>query len=206
MIWLVDANNIFMRQFFKLYVSKHLTNGGAYGFIKFLFTEELPEPKKIICCWDGGRDKRRMEIYPAYKANRNQDVEIKEEQKFQMSIAKEISEEMGIINIQIERVEADDIIASLVMKLYSKKKIAIISSDSDFWQLLEYPNINLYNPKDYKRIKTKNLPVNPEDYVFYKSIVGDTSDNIVGIKGVGPKSMQKYIELKKNNLEHPFVK
>jgi DNA polymerase-1 len=85
--------------------------------------------------------------------------------------------------------ECDDVIANLVRYEYANAECVIVSSDTDFLQLIN-DRCRVYNPIRKEYI---NPPVAPEDYVKYKSLVGDTADNVPGFKGVGPKTAARYV-------------
>jgi 5'-3' exonuclease len=97
--------------------------------------------------------------------------------------------------ISIDKVEADDTISYLAQKFgANKKKVTIVSSDKDFLQIVD-ENIEVYSPikkKTYgKKEVQEELGMIPENYLIMKALLGDNSDNLTGIKGLGPKTLIK---------------
>jgi len=115
---------------------------------------------------------------------------------------------LPLITISIDRVEADDVIAYIARNKFLDKKIVIMSSDKDFMQLVD-PRINIYFPTkkevlDEKRL-TEEFNIKPSNFIFYRIVDGDSSDNIPGVKNVGIKRLLKHLDLKNmdiNNIDN----
>jgi len=198
-ILVVDGNNIAYRE----YASKPpLSYGGfptsaIYGFLLQLAGAiKTCHPKYIIVAWDS-RESKRKEIYPAYKANRKKDdPNIKNYYKQVEVLQKEIMSAISgrtIQSISFNGYEADDIIASVVET--NNESVVILSNDSDLRQLLAYHNVAIYDGKKFHTKKTfiDKYGFEPDMYPAYKAIVGDSSDNIKGVKGMGKVAAKKII-------------
>jgi DNA polymerase I len=182
--------------------------GGLVGFLRSLgFLTRTIDPTRIICVFDGqASSSSRKNIDPEYKANRN----IKRITNWELFDNKEdeyasMTMQMGrLINylqclpitlISIDKVEADDTISYLAQEFGKRdKKVTIVSSDKDFLQIVD-ENINVYSPikkKTYgKKEVEEEVGMLPENYLIMKSLLGDNSDNLTGIKGLGPKTLIK---------------
>lgn len=149
----------------------------------------------IIFTLEGEGDKRREILFDNYKQNREEPpIELIK----QLPIAIEWINKMGFNNISIPGFEADDCIASIVRDAMDKNiKFMIITNDKDLYQLIN-PNVSIF---DYYKKKIINshecflkFGIYPQDFIMFQSIVGDSSDNIPGIKGIGSKGAIKIIE------------
>lgn len=209
-ILIVDSMNTFIRSFAMLQSMNpqgHHT-GGLVGFLRSLgFLTRTIDPTRIICVFDGqASSSSRKNIDPEYKANRNikritnwELFDNKEEEyasmTMQMGRLVNYLQCLPITLISIDKVEADDTISYLAQE-YGKrnKKVTIVSSDKDFLQIVDN-NINVYSPikkKTYgKKEVEEEVGMLPENYLIMKSLLGDNSDNLTGIKGLGPKTLIK---------------
>jgi DNA polymerase I len=148
------------------------------------FAKDLPSPT-----W-------RHEMYPEYKAGRGEpDPEMIE----QFPIINEWTGLVATQSLGVPRFEADDVIATLAKKLSQNpaiERIIIFSSDRDLYQLLTLDKVSFWQMDGKKfgkeEFKTK-YGVEPADWVLYKALCGDPSDNIKGVDGVGPKTAEIYI-------------
>ena len=197
---IIDTFGFFFRNYYALPYLKTregFPTGLLTGFINFvtsLYKEYSTD--YIIFALDSKGDTFRHKIDPNYKANRKtppQDLTT------QLPIAIKWIEEMGFASMGIEGYEADDIIASLVK--WGRENnlfIQIVSHDKDLYQLIEDDKVVLYDPSKKITIDSaeckKKYGVNPKNIVDYLSIVGDSSDNIAGVKGIGAKGAIKLIE------------
>jgi len=104
---------------------------------------------------------------------------------------------MNIQSCKVVGYEADDVIATLCHNLSKEHEIIIISSDKDMNQLLVYDNVKIYNPMKKEFFSHEDCfnkyKIHPHQFTFYQAFIGDISDNIQGIKGVGPKTAIKLI-------------
>lgn len=151
------------------------------------------QPEKIFFVLEG-HAAFRYDLFPDYKANRRIIKEgSKQEAMDRFHIQKNIIVElMRYLSVTIARAsdyEADDVIATLANNL-KDEDVTILSNDSDFTQLLQkgYKNLKIYNP-----ISKKFLQKPEYHYVAWKCLVGDSSDNIPGFKGIGDKTAQKML-------------
>ena len=142
-----------------------------------------------------GQNNHRKKLYPQYKANRN---ELPQDAILQLPIAMEWIEKVGLKSIKVDGYEADDVIASLAQSAIEQGfEVEVWSHDKDLYQLID-ENICLFDPIKRTLIKEEQcflkFGVYPKDFTQYQSLVGDTSDNVPGVEGVGPKSAQKLLE------------
>jgi len=202
---LVDGNNLMFRSFYAtLYSGSIMTNkegfptNALYGFVNMLnkiISEE--EPKYIMVAFDIGKTFRH-EKYDYYKGKRD---ETPDDLKKQFPIAKKILNAMGIKYFELEGYEADDIIGTFSKKVDENKNFiaTIISSDKDLLQLISNDvEVKLLKPKDYIRMDKKTFMetygLEPIKMIDLKSLMGDASDNIPGVKGIGEKTAIKLLQ------------
>lgn len=209
-VLLVDGLNTFLRSFAmvkQLNPQGHHV-GGLVGFLKSLsHMVRVVQPSRVICIFDGrGSSTNRKNLDPEYKANRkiakitqweifNSLEEEKESITNQLGRLHNYLELIPVHTLQIDKLEADDVIAALSKKLSAAgKKVVIASSDRDFIQLID-SNITVYSPikkKFYTPEKVlEEYGITPKNFIYMKCLLGDTSDNIRGVKGVGPKTIEK---------------
>ena len=136
---------------------------------------------EIVICSDGGSDWRK-EIFPLYKANRKKSqaksgIDWSKMHDIMNVIRGEMQENFPYKNVQIRGVEADDIIATLAKHYHTQEKILIVSNDKDFQQLQKYPNVEQYSPLKKRLVACPD----PEQFIVYHIIKGDTSDGIPNI-------------------------
>jgi len=209
-VLIVDSMNTFIRSFAMLQSMNpqgHHT-GGLVGFLRSLgFLMRTIDPTRIICVFDGqASSSSRKNIDPEYKANRNikritnweifddKDDEF-QSMTMQMGRLVEYLQCLPLTLISIDKIEADDTISYLAQKFgANNKKVTIVSSDKDFLQIVD-ENIEVYSPikkKIYgKKEVQEELGLLPENYLVMKALLGDNSDNLTGIKGLGPKTLLK---------------
>ncbi len=204
-IILVDGNNLLFRSYYAtaytgnlMQNSKGFPTNAIYGFVNMInkiITEE--EPKYIIVAFDKGKTFRH-EQYDFYKQGRS---ETPEELKVQFPIAKDILNAMGIKYYECDNYEADDIIGTFARYCDEEEDFigTIVSSDKDLLQLIS-PDIDmkLLKQKDYIRYNEQTFfedyGIPPKQVVDLKALMGDPSDNIPGVKGVGEKTALKLLQ------------
>ena len=201
---IVDAHALAYRAYYAL-VQQDLRDtdgkptGAIYGFFRMLF-KLLNEykPKYIAITWDPPEKTFRHEVYQEYKANRKP---MPDDLIYQIEKIKEILKEIGFPIIISPKYEADDIIGTLVEKFKNKYKIILLTGDKDCYQLLDQNVVMLRGKKgvsDFTEITTEFLKkengILPEQVPDYMALVGDTSDNIPGAKGIGPKTASELIQ------------
>ncbi len=210
-LYLIDVSSLFFRAYYA--ISNHLSSpkglptNALYGLlsmtIKFL---EENKPQYIVYCFDHEKPSFRVKIYPEYKANRG---EMPEDLKVQIPYIKKMISALGIRMVEQEGYEADDLIGSLTAMTQKENfKVVIISGDKDFAQLVS-PSVSLYDPMksvhyDPSGVKEK-WGIHPHQVNDYLAIVGDSSDNIPGVLGIGSKGAQKLLE-EYNSLENIYKK
>jgi len=209
-VLIVDSMNTFIRAFAMLQFMNpqgHHT-GGLVGFLRSLgFLSRTIDPTRIICVFDGqASSSSRKSINPDYKANRNikritnwELFDDKDDEfasmTMQMHRLIEYLQCLPLTLISIDKIEADDTIAYLAQKFSdNNKKVTIVSSDKDFLQLVD-ENIEIYSPIKKKTYQKKDIieeiGVIPKNYLIMKALLGDKSDNLTGVKGLGPKTLLK---------------
>ncbi len=198
-IILVDGNNLLFRSFYAtayqgviMKNSKGFPTNALYGFINMMnkiIKEE--QPSYILVAFDKGKTFRH-DKYEDYKAGR---MAVPEELKMQIPKAKEVLNSMGIKYFEIDNYEADDIIGTLARKVDEEDQFiaTIISSDKDLLQLIsDEVTVKLLKQNDSIMMDRdeffKTYQVEPIRMVDLKALMGDSSDNIPGVKGIGEKT------------------
>jgi len=203
-IFLIDGSSYLYRAFHAmppLSTSTGLPTGAVKGVVNMLRNLRKENPNAYyVSIFDAKGKNFRHAIYKDYKANR---PPMPEDLREQLSPLKEICNAMGMPVIEIPKVEADDVIASLA-DLGSKQGIPIIISslDKDLMQLVDDPLIKMMNTMnnqiyDVSGVQEK-FGVHPNQIIDYLAIVGDSSDNIPGVPKVGPKTAVKWLGEFKN--------
>ena len=197
-ILLVDGNAMLFRAYYASKYGRMMTtsNGiptnAVYGFITmFKKALELIQPDYVCVAWDSGKPTFRHQTYDAYKGTRKQ---LDEELIVQMPIVREYLDSAHISRYEQEGIEADDIIGSLSKK-YSEHETIILSSDRDLLQLVDASTTVLLMKKGITEMQMvdekecmDSFGVTPPQIIELKGLMGDTSDNIPGVKGVGEKT------------------
>ena len=176
----------------RLSTAEGMPTGALYVFTRMLMRlEEDTAPERIVVVFDdkSGRKTFRAEMYSEYKATRKAPPE---ELAVQMEFFAPIVEAMGWPVMAVAGVEADDVIATLVVEARKKDwEVVVYSADKDIMQLIgdHVSMIDALHQKTYTRDEViKKMGVPPEKIPDFLALVGDTSDNIPGLKGVGDKT------------------
>ena len=209
----IDGLNTFIRVFSAVPAlnddGQHI--GGVTGFLRSVAAVvRLIKPTRCIIVFDGkGGSRRRKDIYPEYKANRANKTAFNRYQEFasledeQDSMRRQFGRVIQYLNclpittLSIDNVEADDIMAYIANEIYTddKNRVTICSTDRDFLQLVNN-RISVWSPIKKKMytpsVMQEEFGFSSKNYLLYRSFIGDKSDNIPGLKGVGPKSLIKY--------------
>jgi len=195
---IIDGNNLLFQMFYgmptKIYNKSGKTIHATIGFISFVLKQiKLLNATKVAVVFDEDSSLDRTEEYEDYKSNRNIDWNELDDDEIPFNEEEYIVKclkYLGVEPIYSKNMEADDVIASLT-KLFEKDNKVIVSSfDSDFFQLIN-DNVSIlrYRGKNSiiwdKNYFYEKFNFEPSKYVLYKSIVGDVSDNIKGVCGVG---------------------
>ncbi len=224
-VLIVDGLNLYLRAFA---VNGALNDngvpvGGLTGFLRSLaYAIREVNPTRVIIVYDGqGGSQRRRKISPNYKSNRKPGKRItrwdafknaseeKEAMKIQFSRLIEYLDFLPINVISIDRIEADDTIAYIAHTLLDED-VTIMSADQDFLQLVN-ERITVWSPIKKKfytpRMVMDDYGVPAHNFLMYKVLMGDKSDNIEGVKGLGPKKLPKIVPdlLTQNTLDLDFI-
>lgn len=211
-ILVIDAMNTLIRSFSLLKAMNpdghHV--GGLVGFLRSLgYLVRTIDPTRVIIVWDGkGGSGNRKNINPEYKAQRatarithwglyDSKAEETEALIGQLYRLQDYLDCLPMQQIMMEKLEADDIIAYLAKEASGSPrvdKVTIVSSDKDFLQLID-DTIEVYAPVKKRTITNSNIldeiKVHPSNYNIVKALLGDNSDNLRGVKGLGIKTLVK---------------
>ena len=214
---LIDSLNLFTRHFIANPTisinGEHV--GGIVEFLKAIqLLSERFNPFSIFVIWEGGGSLRRRSNESTYKnsrrpqkLNRYYEDDIpstKENRNWQIAKLIKLLNKSGIKQLYIPDCEADDVIGYLCSSLLRDKSKIIVSSDKDLYQLID-DKTKQWSPGQKKIIDSESVKekfgVYPENFCLVRSFVGDSSDNLRGIKGAGFKSMVKrFPEINERNL------
>jgi DNA polymerase-1 len=201
---LVDGYNMAFRAFFgmpELTRADGFPTGALHGWVKTLWRlQDQMSPDAMLVFFDLGGAQDRLALLPEYKAQRKETPEPLEKQ---IPVIKELTRAMGLVGVELDGVESDDLVASQARALANAgHEVLIVSADKDFAQcvdervkiLLPPPTAN---PKLGWRVLDRagvveKFGVAPDRIAEYLALIGDTSDNIPGINGVGPKTAVKW--------------
>lgn len=205
-ILLVDGMALLFRGFFAtsfrgnfMINSKGTPTNGIYQFMRyFLDAVDKFSPTHVICCWDMGSKTFRTEMYDGYKANRDAPpVELVP----QFDLIKEVVEAFDLPNIGLENFEADDCIGTLAKIYRETSDVTILTGDQDILQLVEegirvaimrkgQGNYEVFDHGNFYEKKG----IHPKQIIDLKGLMGDTSDNYPGVKGIGEKTALKLLQ------------
>lgn len=202
---IVDGHNLLFQMFFgmpsKIIGAKGQAIQGVIGFVGAVNRlMDTYHPTHLCVMFDGERENPRKDILEEYKANRIDYSEVPEEENpfSQLPLVYEALDYMSIKHTETTVCETDDVIAAYAVKYGKESEVLISSFDSDYFQLInDKVKVVRYRGAasilcDEKYIKEK-YGVSPSRYLDYKCLVGDTSDNIPGIRGIGPKTAARLI-------------
>lgn len=216
-VLIIDGTNTYFRTFS---ASPALNDngehvGGFYGFINMIKNViKSINPTRVIIVFDGkGGSQKRKKVYNGYKSgraiknklNRVLNMEMEDEQKLlRMQFIKllEYLECLPITVMSYDNIEADDVIAYITMQCL-KDNVIIYSNDKDYFQLIN-DRVSVYFPAKNK-MYTKSEMLNeykilPENFIWYKVILGDKSDNIKGINGIGKTKFESNFSFLSNDI------
>jgi DNA polymerase-1 len=209
---LIDGLNLFFRNFSVINTvnSNGMHIGGLGGFFRSLGAlTKATQPTQIIVVFDGiGSSNNRKNIIPEYKSNRNitrvtkhelfDHIDEEDESKYNQIVRIiEYLTALPVKVITLPNTEADDLIAYMSEKLPQTpdEKVFIVSSDKDYLQLIT-PQVIVYRPveKEFytEAVVREKFNLDPHNFLIYKTLLGDSSDALPGIKGMGEKKLFKY--------------
>lgn len=201
---LIDGSNILTTSYYATKSSMIKNNDGIYTNGVFVMTKKILDlisrsyASHIAIAWDEGRDKTfRRKLYPEYKAQRK---ETEPELKQQFSTARTLFAKLGIAQYSHQEIEADDIIGTIATRWEkeTKGKCFIISNDKDLYQLVSDRTMQLTSSKSKEYAITpdkvlEKYKVTASQWADCKALLGDTSDNVPGVNGVGDKAVYPLI-------------
>ena len=198
----IDGSSLIHRAFFALpplTTREGQHTGAVYGFLR-MFHKLLQDvkPRWVAAAFDKSRKTFRTNLYADYKGQRKPTPpELKE----QFPLCMEVLQSMGIAALELDDYEADDIIGTFAKKADPAVEVYIVTGDRDELQLIDDRTRVMYTKKGISDIKLYDKESFAEDYeglvplqlIDLKGLMGDTSDNIPGVPGVGPKTALKLI-------------
>lgn len=204
-LFLLDAFALIFRGYYALIKNPRINSKGMDTSAIMGFTNSLldvirrEKPDHLAVCFDKGGSKERTELFEAYKANRD---ETPNAIRIAVPIIQEILKAMHIPVVVLEGWEADDIIGTLAKQAEKEDyKVFMVTPDKDFGQLVS-ENIFMYRPArmgngieiwGIPEIQNRFGVERPEQVIDYLGMMGDASDNIPGLPGVGDKTAKKFI-------------
>lgn len=207
-VYLIDGTSLCYRSFYaiRLTNSKGAPCGAIYGFLKTLqkiLTKD--NPRYVAVCFDVSRKTFRQEKYQDYKIHR---PPTPPDLNLQFPVIKKLVKLWGVNLLEKQGFEADDLIADCTQKAKAdKKEVVIVASDKDMLQLLDGDSVKIYNYQKDIDITEKNFVKanghDPKCIIDYLALVGDSSDNIPGAKGIGKVGAKKLIN-KYKTVENVF--
>ena len=203
-VLIIDGHSMAFRAFYALPPDNFVTATGqhtnaVYGFVSMLTRLlETERPTHIAVAFDVSRHSFRTEEYPEYKGTRDATPE---EFKGQVELIREVLDAMGIVSLSREGFEADDILATLAYRAgHEGATVLVVSGDRASFQTVTDNVTVLYpgtGPGDLRRMTPQAVEdkygVPPHRYPEIAAIVGETSDNLPGVPGVGPKTAAQWI-------------
>ena len=198
-IVLIDGHSILNRAFFgipDLTNTEGLHTNAVYGFLNIMFRIlEEEKPDYLTVAFDVHAPTFRHKMYEAYKGTRKP---MAEELRQQVPVIKEVLQAMGVVIVEQEGYEADDILGTLALRCEKEGLlVSLVSGDRDLLQLAsEHIKIRIPKTKrtgteieDYYAADVKEkYQVTPKEFIDVKALMGDTADNIPGVPGIGEKT------------------
>ena len=209
-VLIIDGLNTFIRVFSVIPTTNDdgIHVGGIVGFLRSIaYTVNMVRPTRAIVVFDGkGGSNRRRKIYPKYKQNRKTKYRVnrtynfssqedeKQNMMMQLSRCVEYLDTLPITVLSYDNIEADDTIGYLCRQVLTESEITIMSTDKDFLQLAN-GRIKIWSPTKKKMYDDKAVMdeygINSHNYIWYRVLDGDKSDNIAGVRGLGLKTIKK---------------
>lgn len=203
---LLDGSNLAFRSFYavpELTRDDGFPTNALHGWIRVCWKlEDTYQPQGVLVAFDKGGAQERLKLLPEYKANRK---ETPPALKQQLPLLRELSAYMGYAVVDQEGIEADDILATYAQFLAQQgERIYLVSADKDLAQCISPQVSQLLPPPTaqprlgWRLIEAAQVQekfgVHVQQIPDYLALMGDTSDNIPGLPGVGPKTAQKWLQ------------
>jgi DNA polymerase-1 len=209
-VLIIDGLNTFIRVFSVIPTTNDdgIHVGGIVGFLRSIgYTINMVRPTRTIIVFDGkGGSNRRRKLFPEYKQNRKTKYRVnraydfasqedeKQNMMMQLSRCVEYLDTLPVTVMSYDNIEADDTIGYLCRQVLTESKITVMSTDKDFLQLTD-DRIKIWSPTKKKMYNQDMVMdeygINSHNYIWYRVLDGDKSDNIPGIRGLGLKTIQK---------------
>lgn len=198
---LIDGSSLLFRAF---YAIRNLTTrdgiytNGVYGFLNMYFKAvEMLEPDSVLVAFDRSAPTFRARDYEAYKANRE---ETPTELAAQFGILKDVLDCLGVRHLDMEGYEADDILGTVAAEAEETFENYMLTGDRDYFQLVDDHTRVLFTKKGINELEVidrekirEDYGLDPKQLIEVKGLQGDTSDNIPGVPGIGPKTAVRLI-------------
>ena len=220
-VLMIDGLNLFFRNFAMLNMvnPEGIHVGGLGGFFRSLgaLIRQI-QPTQVYVVFDGaGSSNNRKNLLPEYKSGRNlqritnwdafDNLEDEDDAKIDQIVRIiQYLKTLPVKTVSLDKVEADDIIAHLcsVVPKQKQDKVFIVSSDKDFLQLIN-ENVIVYRPMEKEfyteEVVREKFNMSPSNFIIYKTLMGDNSDKVKGVKGLGEKKLYKlFPELQERDL------
>ena len=217
-VLIIDGLNTFIRVFSVIPTTNEdgVHVGGIVGFLKSIgYVINMVSPTRVIIVFDGkGGSTRRRKIYPEYKqnrktkyrVNRTYDFASQEDEKqnmiMQLQRCVEYLDTLPVTVLSYDNIEADDTIGYLTKQVLPDSNIIIMSTDKDFLQLAN-GRVKIWSPSKKKMYDDKavfeEFGISSQNYIWYRVLDGDKSDNINGVRGLGLKTIRKKLPFLTDN-------
>ena len=220
-VLLIDGMNLFIRVFSAIPTTNEdgVHVGGIVGFLRSLaFNINMIRPTRTIIVFDGkGGSNRRRKIFPEYKMGRKMSYRLnrahnfltrEEEQQMMIRQLNRVVEYLECLPVSImnmENIEADDVIGYLSKHIYKNNKTTIVSTDKDFLQLVD-ETTSIYSPTKKKMYNEDEVfeeyGIHPKNFLLFRMFDGDKSDGIPGVNGIGMKTLVKLFPFMKTKEKY----
>jgi DNA polymerase I len=199
-LYLIDGSSYIYRAFYalgRLTNARGMPTQAVYGFAQMLLKVMREKKPDYLCVvFDPPGPTHRHEMYAAYKATRQK---MPEDLVVQVPYIKELVRDHGIAQLEREGYEADDVIATLThWAAEHDLEVVIVSGDKDLLQLVSDPRVRQWDPQKDRVFTEQEVAqrfgVSPGQMIDYLALVGDSTDNIPGVKGVGEKTARQLLE------------
>ena len=217
-VLIIDGLNTFIRVFSVIPTTNEdgIHIGGIVGFLRSIgYAINMIRPTRTIIVFDGkGGSNRRRKIYPEYKQNRRTKYRVNRSNSFasqddekmnmimQIQRVVEYLDNLPVTVLSYDNIEADDTIGYVCRQVLTDSQITIMSTDKDFLQLAN-GRIKIWSPTKKKMYDENSVleeyGISSHNYIWYRVLDGDKSDNISGVRGLGLKTIQKKLPFLSEN-------